>query len=63
MVLAWRIIGVQGSPISGKAIYTLLLGKERTARILTDRRESWQVDMIVQLEESFVRENEQPWIV
>ena len=53
----YRILSSQSSAVPGRAIYCLLLGREKSVRILIDRRIGWEVGMTIQLDEAYVEEN------
>lgn len=56
----YRIISSQSSSgDAGRAIYGLLLGKEKSVRILIERRPNWEVGMTVALDETFVEANKE----
>lgn len=53
----YRILSSQSAAEQSRVIYCLLTGKEKSVRIVIERRLGWEVGMTVQLEESFVEAN------
>lgn len=60
----YRIVSSQSSGDHGhdRAIYCLLIvtGKEKSVRILIDRRPDWEVGKVIMLDPAFVEANKEP---
>lgn len=56
----YRILSIQCPSRYEYAIYTLVFDGTKSVRIMLDRRETWEVGDVIQLDDQFVRENEQP---